>query len=40
MSDHGKRYTQALEKVIINKLYPPEEAVQLVKDLAKAKFNE
>lgn len=37
---HGKRYDEAFKKLELNKLYAAEEAIGLVKDLAKAKFNE
>ncbi len=36
----GKRYLQSLELIDRTKLYDPEEAVSLVKDTAKAKFDE
>lgn len=40
MAGNGKRYREALAKVDGTKLYAADEAVGLVKDLAKAKFNE
>ncbi len=40
MPKHGKRYLEALEKVDKTKLYPPEEALELAKDLHPAKFDE
>jgi large subunit ribosomal protein L1 len=36
----GKRYVAAMEKVDRAKLYPMEEAVQVVKDAASVKFDE
>jgi len=36
----GKRYESAAEKVDQDKLYTPEEALKLLKDLPKAKFDE
>jgi LSU ribosomal protein L1P len=40
MSNTGKRLTQAREGVDRTKLYPIGEAVKLVKERAKAKFDE
>jgi large subunit ribosomal protein L1 len=40
MATHGKRTMSAREGVDRTKLYPIEEAVKLVKDRAKAKFDE
>ncbi|HEY7458817.1 MAG TPA: 50S ribosomal protein L1 [Xanthobacteraceae bacterium] len=40
MSSHGKRYRTAAEGVDPVKAYPLDEAVKLVKDGAKAKFDE
>jgi large subunit ribosomal protein L1 len=40
MATHGKRTMSAREGVDRTKLYPIEEAVQLVKDRANAKFDE
>jgi large subunit ribosomal protein L1 len=40
MSTHGKRTTSAREGIDRTKLYPIEEAVKLIKDRAKAKFDE
>ena len=40
MSKPGKRFRNALSTVDREKLYPLEEAVKLVKDAAKAKFDE
>jgi large subunit ribosomal protein L1 len=40
MSKPGKRFRSAAETVEPNKLYDIEEAVKLVKDAAKAKFDE
>ena len=40
MPKHGKKYTAAAAKVDSSKLYTPKEAVQLVKDIAFAGFDE
>jgi len=40
MSKPGKRFRNALSTIDREKLYPLEEAVKLVKDAAKAKFDE
>ncbi|HVL50769.1 MAG TPA: 50S ribosomal protein L1 [Actinomycetota bacterium] len=40
MSNKGKRYTGAAAKYDRSKLYEPAEALQLVKDMAAAKFDE
>jgi large subunit ribosomal protein L1 len=40
MSTHGKRTMSAREGIDRTKLYPIEEAVKLIKDRAKAKFDE
>ncbi len=40
MAKHGKRYIGALKQIDRSKLYSPEEAVRLVKELATAKFDE
>ena len=40
MPKRGKRYLNLLEKVDRNRLYTPEEAAKLVKELASAKFDE
>ena len=40
MTHHGKRLRQALEGVERIKLYPIDEAVKMVKERAKAKFDE
>ncbi len=37
---HGKKYLAAAEKLDRNRLYTPEEAVSLVKEIAPAKFDE
>lgn len=39
-SKHGKKYMEALEKVDRQKLYEPEEALSLVKEIAPASFDE
>ena len=40
MPKHGKKYTAAAAKVDSSKLYTPKDAVQLVKDIAFAGFDE
>ncbi len=40
MAKRGKRYTALLEKVDPQRAYPVDEAVELVKSLASAKFDE
>ena len=40
MAKHGKNYKANAEKVDSTKLYTPKEAVELVKELANAKFDE
>jgi large subunit ribosomal protein L1 len=40
MPKHGKRYLDALKKYDREKLYQPEEAVALIKEMATAKFDE
>ena len=40
MKEHGKRYLTAIKEIDTNKAYPPEEAVQIVKKAATAKFDE
>lgn len=40
MAKHGKKYRASLEKIEKNKLYEPEQALSLVKELASAKFDE
>ncbi|MGQ9700828.1 MAG: 50S ribosomal protein L1, partial [Candidatus Bipolaricaulaceae bacterium] len=40
MPKRGKRYRALLEKVDPNRVYTVEEAAQLIKDLATAKFDE
>lgn len=37
---HGKKYNELAQKVDRNKLYDPDEALQLAVDTAKAKFDE
>lgn len=37
---HGKKYLAAAEKIDRQHLYPPDEAIQLAKELAPAKFDE
>ncbi|MGE5673237.1 MAG: 50S ribosomal protein L1 [Mycobacterium leprae] len=40
MPSHGKKYSEAAKIVDRNKLYDPEEALELVKKTATAKFDE
>ncbi len=40
MPKHGKRYIEAASRIDRNKLYSPEEAVKLLKEIATAKFDE
>jgi large subunit ribosomal protein L1 len=40
MSKKGKKYQEAMKKYDRNRLYDPIEALQLVKELASAKFDE
>ncbi len=40
MAKQGKRYTDGLKKFDRDQLYPPREALALVKELATAKFDE
>jgi large subunit ribosomal protein L1 len=39
MPKHGKKYREALEKIDRTKLYPPEEALQLVRETSFSKFD-
>jgi large subunit ribosomal protein L1 len=40
MAHHGKRFRMQLQKVQRDRLYPPVEAVSLIKETASAKFDE
>ncbi len=40
MPKRGKKYLEALSKVDRNRFYPVDEAIQLAKDVAPAKFDE
>ncbi|MGB0088500.1 LSU ribosomal protein L1P [Planifilum fulgidum] len=40
MAKHGKRYLEAAKKVDREKMYEPREALELVKSIAPAKFDE
>jgi large subunit ribosomal protein L1 len=40
MADHGKKYEELAKMIQAGKDYAPDEAVKLVKDTAKAKFDE
>ena len=39
MTKHGKKYLEAKEKIDIEKLYDPREALELVKDTSYTKFD-
>jgi len=40
MASHGKKYLEALKKVEREKLYDPQEALKLIKEISFAKFDE
>ena len=40
MAQHSRRYSNVLEKVDLERQYKPDEALDLVKDLSTAKFDE
>jgi large subunit ribosomal protein L1 len=40
MPQHSRRYTNVLERVDLERQYQPDEALDLVKDLSTAKFDE
>jgi large subunit ribosomal protein L1 len=40
VAKHGKKYLEALQKIDRNKLYEPQEALELVKSISVAKFDE
>ncbi len=40
MAKHGKKYNEAVGLVDRNKLYPPQEAIELAKKVAYSKFDE
>ena len=40
MAFHGKRYSEAAKQIERDTLYEPDQALQMVKSLAKAKFDE
>ncbi|MCR8645809.1 50S ribosomal protein L1 [Paenibacillus sp. N1-5-1-14] len=40
MAKHGKKYVEAAKQVTAETLYDPQEAIELVKKLATAKFDE
>lgn len=40
MAKHGKKYLEAIKKVDREKLYEPQEALDLVKSISSAKFDE
>ncbi|WP_442602710.1 50S ribosomal protein L1 [Paenibacillus sp. KN14-4R] len=40
MAKHGKKYVEAAKQVTAETLYEPQEAIELVKKLASAKFDE
>lgn len=40
MAKHGKKYREAFDQVDRTRTYPPEEAIELVKEMAYANFDE
>ena len=40
MAKHGKNYRNSSAKIEAGKAYAPKEALELVKELASAKFDE
>jgi large subunit ribosomal protein L1 len=40
MAKHGKRYLELLKKFDLTKEYPLKEAIEIVKSLKSAKFDE
>lgn len=40
MAKHGKKYLEAVKKVDHEKIYEPQEALELVKEISVAKFDE
>lgn len=40
MAKHGKKYQEAIKKVDLEKVYEPVEALELVKSISTAKFDE
>ncbi|MBN1430205.1 MAG: 50S ribosomal protein L1 [Anaerolineae bacterium] len=40
MAQHGKRYLDSVSSLEEDKLYPPQEALNLVKSMSKVKFDE
>lgn len=40
MAKHGKKYQEAVKQVDSEKLYPPQEAIELAKKIAYASFDE
>ena len=40
MVKHSRRYSAVAERVELDRFYPPQEAVELVKELSSAKFDE
>ena len=40
MRDHGKKYTEAAKQIDRERLYDPQEAIELLKKLSFAKFDE
>ena len=40
MPRHGKRYKDAKSKLTVGEKFPPSDAIQVVKDLSFAKFDE
>jgi len=40
MAQHGKRYREAIKRIERGRLYDPEAAIALLKDLPPARFDE
>lgn len=40
MAPHGKKYRESVDKIVVDKVYPPREAFDLLKSLPAAKFDE
>lgn len=40
MAKHGKRYDNAMKQIDRSKLYAPDEALKMIKEMATAKFDE
>ena len=40
MVKHSKRFSAVAERVVLDRIYAPEEAIELVKEVSTAKFDE